>query len=55
MTILWSRRLNIGNAVRVHGVVEDVVVAVIVEVVVEAVVDLFQTMAELISAPSLDR
>jgi hypothetical protein len=26
MTIGWSRRLNVGNAVRAHGVVEDVVV-----------------------------
>jgi hypothetical protein len=53
-TILWWRRLNVGNAVKVHGLVEDVVVAMIVEVVVEAVVDLFQALAELTSAPSLE-
>jgi hypothetical protein len=40
MTILWSRRVDVGNAVRVHGLVVDVVVVMIVEVVVEAVVDL---------------
>jgi hypothetical protein len=51
-TILWSRRLNVGNAVRVQGFVE--VVAMIVEVVVEALVDLLQILAELTSSPSLE-
>jgi hypothetical protein len=54
MTILWSRRRNVGNEVRDHGLVEDVVVVMIVEVVVAAVVDLIQTFAEWTSPPSLE-
>jgi hypothetical protein len=42
MTILWSRCLDLGNVVKVHGLVEDVVV----EMIVEVVVDLLQTLAE---------
>jgi hypothetical protein len=52
--ILRSRLLNVGNAVRVHGLVEDVVVAIIVEVVVEAVANFQQTHAELTLAPSME-
>jgi hypothetical protein len=40
--------------VRIHGLIEDVVVAMIVEVVVEAAVDILKTMAELTSVPSLE-
>jgi hypothetical protein len=54
MTILWSRRQNVGNEVKAQSSVEVVVLATIVAVVVEAVFDLLQTMADLTSLSSLE-
>jgi hypothetical protein len=51
-TILWSRRRNVGSEVRVHGLVEVVVVAMTVEAVVEVMVEPLQTLARLTSASS---
>jgi hypothetical protein len=47
-TILWSRRQNVGNEERAHGLVEVEDVGTIV-VVVMAAVDLLQPLAELTS------
>jgi DNA-binding protein YbaB len=45
-----SRALNDFIEARDRGMVEDVVV----EAIVEAVADLFQTLAELLSTPSME-
>jgi hypothetical protein len=49
-TTLWSRHRNVGNEVKDQGLVEVEVVVMDVK----AVVDLLQTLAELISTPSLE-